>query len=176
MTEKLCNATVRKEGATVFGYWVTDPERYGIVSFDKDGNASEIEEKPLKPKSNWAVSGLYFYDNSVLDIAKDQKPSARGELEITDVNRTYLKMGSLHVEKLGRGFAWFDTGIHESLLEASSYIEAIEKRQGLKIACIEEIAFRLGYIDADQISRIAQPMQKNRYSQYLIEMLKHEGK
>ena len=174
LTEKLHNATARKDGATVFGYWVTDPERYGIVSFDKDGNASEIEEKPLKPKSSWAVTGLYFYDNSVLDIAKDQKPSARGELEITDVNQTYLEMGSLHVEKLGRGFAWLDTGTHSSLLEASAYIETIEKRQGLKIACLEEIAYNKGWLSADDVKKLGQDMSKNSYGEYLLALLKME--
>ncbi len=160
-----------KEGATVFGYWVKDPERYGIVSFDETGKPKEIEEKPKQPKSNWAVTGLYFYDNEVLDIAATLKPSPRGELEITDVNRVYLEQEKLQVEKLGRGFAWLDTGTHESLLEASGYVETIEKRQGLKIACVEEIAFRLGYINAGQVQKIAQPMQKNGYGQYLLEML-----
>ena len=171
LTEKLQNATARKKGATVFGYWVTDPERYGIVSFDKNDNIETIEEKPLNPRSNWAVTGLYFYDNKVLDIAKDLKPSSRGELEITDVNRIYLQMGALHVEKLGRGFAWLDTGTHESLLEASAYIETIEKRQGLKIACVEEIAYRMGFINGDQILHLAQPMIKNGYGQYLFDLV-----
>jgi len=174
LTDKLHHAASKKEGATVFGYWVKDPERYGIVSFDENGEPTAIEEKPKQPKSNWAVTGLYFYDNNVIDIAANLKPSARGELEITDVNRVYLERGKLQVEKLGRGFAWLDTGTHESLLEASAYIETIEKRQGLKIACIEEIAYRMGYIDAEQISKIAQPMQKNGYGQYLLEILKHE--
>lgn len=141
LSGKLRSAASKKEGATVFGYWVKDPERYGIVSFDDAGMVAAIEEKPKHPKSNWAVTGLYFYDNNVVDIAANLKPSARGELEITDVNNAYLRMGKLHVEKLGRGFAWLDTGTHESLLEASGYIEIIEKRQGLKIACIEEIAY-----------------------------------
>ena len=176
LPDKLHHAAFRKEGATVFGYWVKDPERYGIVSFDETGNPKEIEEKPKQPKSNWAVTGLYFYDNNVIDIAADLKPSPRGELEITDVNRVYLEQEKLQVEKLGRGFAWLDTGTHESLLEASGYVEIIEKRQGLKIACVEEIAFRLGYIDAGQVQKIAQPMQKNGYGQYLLEILKHEGK
>ncbi len=174
LPEKLRDVASRKEGATVFGYWVKDPERYGIVSFDDAGMVADIEEKPEQPKSNWAVTGLYFYDNNVVDIAANLKPSARGELEITDVNSAYLRMGALRVEKLGRGFAWLDTGTHESLLEASGYIETIEKRQGLKIACIEEIAYRMAYIDAEQVRKIAQPMQKNGYGQYLIEMLKHE--
>ncbi len=176
LTDKLHHAASGKEGATVFGYWVKDPERYGIVSFDKTGKPTAIEEKPKQPKSNWAVTGLYFYDNNVMDIAASLKPSARGELEITDVNRVYLERGNLQVEKLGRGFAWLDTGTHESLLEASAYIETIEKRQGLKIACIEEIAYRMGYIDAAQVQKIAQPMQKNGYGRYLLEMLKHEEK
>ncbi len=176
LTDKLHHAASGKEGATVFGYWVKDPERYGIVSFDKTGKPTAIEEKPKQPKSNWAVTGLYFYDNNVIDIAASLKPSARGELEITDVNRVYLERGNLQVEKLGRGFAWLDTGTHESLLEASAYIETIEKRQGLKIACIEEIAYRMGYIDAAQVQKIAQPMQKNGYGRYLLEMLKHEEK
>jgi len=171
LPDKLHHAAFRKEGATVFGYWVKDPERYGIVSFDETGKPKEIEEKPKQPKSNWAVTGLYFYDNEVLNIAADLKPSPRGELEITDVNRVYLEQEKLQVEKLGRGFAWLDTGTHESLLEASGYVETIEKRQGLKIACVEEIAFRLGYINAGQVQKIAQPMQKNGYGQYLLEML-----
>ncbi len=175
LPDRLRNAVSRKEGATVFGYWVKDPERYGIVSFDEAGQAVNIEEKPRHPKSNWAVAGLYFYDNQVLDISAGLKPSARGELEITDVNRAYLHSGSLHVEKLGRGFAWLDTGTHESFLDASTFIETIEKRQGLKIGCIEEIAYRMGHIDTEQVCRLAQPMQKNGYGRYLMEMLKHEG-
>ena len=175
LPEKLRDAASVKEGATVFGYWVKDPERYGIVSFDNAGMVADIEEKPKHPKSNWAVTGLYFYDNRVLDIAANLEPSARGELEITDVNSAYLRMGALRVEKLGRGFAWLDTGTHESLLEASGYVETIEKRQGLKIACIEEIAYIMGYIDAEQVRKIARPMQKNVYGQYLLEMLEHEG-
>jgi len=176
LPDKFRHAASGKEGATVFGYWVKDPERYGIVSFDETGKPKEIEEKPKQPKSNWAVTGLYFYDNEVLNISATLKPSPRGELEITDVNRVYLEQEKLQVEKLGRGFAWLDTGTHESLLEASGYVEIIEKRQGLKIACVEEIAFRLGYIDAGQVQKIAQPMQKNGYGQYLLEILKHEGK
>lgn len=174
LPDKLRDATSRKEGATVFGYWVKDPERYGVVAFDEAGQAVSIEEKPAQPKSNYAVTGLYFYDNRVLDIAAGLKPSARGELEITDINRTYLDLGVLYVEKLGRGFAWLDTGTHESLLEASTFIEAIEKRQGLKVACIEEIAYRMGYIDAEQVHRLAQPMKKNGYGQYLMETIKCE--
>jgi glucose-1-phosphate thymidylyltransferase len=174
LPDKLRDANSRKEGATVFGYWVKDPERYGVVAFDEAGQAVSIEEKPAQPKSNYAVTGLYFYDNRVLDIAAGLKPSARGELEITDINRTYLDLGVLYVEKLGRGFAWLDTGTHESLLEASTFIEAIEKRQGLKVACIEEIAYRMGYIDAEQVHRLAQPMKKNGYGQYLMETIKCE--
>ena len=175
LPDRLRDAYSRTEGATVFGYWVRDPERYGIVSFDENGIVVDIEEKPKQPKSNWAVTGLYFYDNKVIDIAAGLTPSARGELEITDVNSAYLRMHALHVEKLGRGFAWLDTGTHESLLEASGYIETIEKRQGLKIACIEEIAYRMGYIDAEQVCRLAQPMQKNGYGQYLMEIITHES-
>ncbi|MBW1674955.1 MAG: glucose-1-phosphate thymidylyltransferase [Deltaproteobacteria bacterium] len=175
LPERLRDAYSRKEGATVFGYWVKDPERYGVVSFDEDGKAVDIEEKPTQPTSNYAVTGLYFYDNRVLDIAAGLRPSARGELEITDVNRTYLQLGELYVEKLGRGFAWLDTGTHESLLEASTFIETLEKRQGLKIACVEEIAYRIGYISAEQVCRLAQPMQKNGYGKYLIEITRHES-
>jgi len=175
LPDRLRDASSKKEGATVFGYWVKDPERYGVVSFDEDGQVVDIEEKPTHPKSNYAVTGLYFYDNRVLDIAAGLKPSARGELEIADVIRTYLQLGELYVEKLGRGFAWLDTGTHESLLEASTFIETLEKRQGLKIACIEEIAYRIGYISAEQVCRLAQPMQKNGYGKYLIEVTRHES-
>ncbi|MBC2705970.1 glucose-1-phosphate thymidylyltransferase RfbA [Desulfobacula sp.] len=175
LSEKLQSAVLQEQGATVFGYWVKDPERYGIISFDENGTAVDIEEKPDHPKSSWAVTGLYFYDNKVLDMAADLKPSPRGELEITDINSAYLAAGALRVEKLGRGFAWLDTGTHESLLDASGYIETIEKRQGLKIACVEEIAYRMGYIDSEQVRKIARPMYKNGYGRYLIEILKHEG-
>jgi len=175
LPDRLRDAYSRKEGATVFGYWVKDPERYGVVSFDEDGQVVDIEEKPAHPKSNYVVTGLYFCDNRVLDIASGLKPSVRGELEIADVIRTYLQLGELYVEKLGRGFAWLDTGTHESLLEASAFIETLEKRQGLKIACIEEIAYRIGYINAEQVCRLAQPMQKNGYGKYLIEITKHES-
>jgi glucose-1-phosphate thymidylyltransferase len=174
LPEKLQEASSRTKGATVFGYWVKDPERYGVVTFTKEGQVVDIEEKPTRSKSNYAVTGLYFYDNRVLDIAARLKPSARGELEITDVNRTYLQLGNLYVEKLGRGFAWLDTGTHDSLLEASTFIETLEKRQGLKIACIEEIAYRLGYIDEEQLLKLAEPMQRNGYGQYLMQMLTHE--
>jgi glucose-1-phosphate thymidylyltransferase len=171
----LRKVTSRTEGATVFAYWVKDPERYGVVSFDQNGQALTIEEKPSQPKSNWAVTGLYFYDNRVLDIAAGLKPSARGELEITDVNLAYLKMGGLHVEGLGRGIAWLDTGTHEALMHAATFIEVIEQRQGLKVACIEEIAYRLGYIDAGQMEKLARPLMQNGYGQYLLDVLKYKG-
>lgn len=158
-------------GGLIFGYWVHDPERYGIVEFDTSGKVINIEEKPARPKSRYAVPGLYFYDNDVIEIASGLKPSARGELEITDVNREYLRRGDLRVEPLGRGFAWLDTGTHDSLIEASSYIETIEKRQGLKVSCVEEVAYRMGYIDAAQVRRLAEPMRKNGYGQYLLSML-----
>ncbi|MEW5804249.1 MAG: glucose-1-phosphate thymidylyltransferase RfbA [bacterium] len=161
-----------EEGATVFGYWVKDPERYGVVAFDETGCAKSIEEKPANPKSHYAVTGLYFYDNRVLDIAAGLKPSARGELEITDVNRAYLSLGALHVEKLGRGIAWLDTGTHESLLQASNFIEVVEQRQGLKVACIEEIAYRFGYITAREVEDLAKGLVKNGYGQYLMDMLR----
>ncbi len=154
--------------ATVFGYYVKDPERYGVVDFDDNGNVLSIEEKPDDPKSNHAVVGLYFYPNDVIDVAKAVKPSARGELEITTVNQTYLEQGNLKVELMGRGFAWLDTGTHESLMEASNYIQVIENRQGLKVACIEEIAFEMGYISKEQLIELAQPLKKNQYGQYLL--------
>jgi glucose-1-phosphate thymidylyltransferase len=166
-TDLLIRSVQRQNGATVFGYYVSDPERYGVVSFNADGQADSIEEKPLQPKSNWAVTGLYFYDNRVLDIAANMKPSARGELEITDVNRVYLEAGDLHVEKMGRGYAWLDTGTHESMVEASDYVRAIERRQGLKIACIEEIVYRQGWIDQAQLLTLAAPLEKSGYGAYL---------
>lgn len=157
--------------ATVFGYWVSDPERYGVAEFDKEGNCLSIEEKPAKPKSNYAVVGLYFYPNKVVEVAKIIKPSARGELEITTVNQEFLKEGNLKVQTLGRGFAWLDTGTHDSLAEASTYIEVIEKRQGLKVACLEGIAYRKGWIDDAKMREIAQPMMKNQYGQYLLQVI-----
>lgn len=168
--EMLTRSAQRESGATVFAYEVKDPQRYGVVAFDEHGRASSLEEKPQKPKSHFAVTGLYFYDNRVLDIAASLKPSARGELEITDVNRRYLEMGDLHVERLGRGFAWLDTGTHESLIQAANFVETIEQRQGLKIACIEEVAYRKGYISADQVRQIAGEL-KNNYGEYLLRIL-----
>jgi len=167
----LRRAVSRTVGATVFGYWVRDPERYGVVEFDATGAAVSLEEKPREPRSSYAVTGLYFYDNRVVDIAVHLKPSARGELEITDVNLEYLRDGSLYVEKLGRGIAWLDTGTHEALLQASNFIQVIEERQGLKVACVEEIAFRMGYISTDDVLRIARSMHNNQYGQYLMRML-----
>jgi glucose-1-phosphate thymidylyltransferase len=174
MTGKLVEAAKMKKGAVIFGYWVHDPERYGVVAFDENGQAYDIEEKPTTPKSNWAVTGLYFYDNRVLDIAARLKPSARGELEITDINKVYLEMGELYVEKMGRGIAWLDTGTHESMMQADNFIETIEKRQGLKVGCVEEIAFKKGYIDADQVQKLAEPMLKSDYGKYLLNMLTYE--
>jgi glucose-1-phosphate thymidylyltransferase len=166
---------IRSEGGTVFGYYVRDPERYGVVEFDKAGRVLDIEEKPQKPKSHYAVTGLYFYDHEVVGIAKGIKPSARGELEITDVNKAYLAQGKLQVERLGRGTAWLDTGTHNSLLDAANFIRVVEERQGLKVACVEEIAYRMGYIDAEQLARLAAPLNKNGYGQYLLDILA-EGK
>lgn len=171
LTGMLRRAINRKDGATIFGYGVRQPEHYGVVEFDSHGNALSIEEKPANPKSNYAVTGLYFYDNQVIDIASSLKPSPRGELEITDVNNAYLERGELSVELLGRGFAWLDTGTYESLLEASSFIETIERRQGLQVACIEEIAWQLGYIDAVQVRKLAEPLLKNSYGEYLLRII-----
>ncbi len=171
LSQSVSRAAKLTKGATVFGYWVRDPERYGVVTFNAAGQAVHLEEKPTAPQSNWAITGLYFYDNQVLDIADELKPSDRGELEITDVNRVYLKMKQLFVEKIGRGVAWLDTGTHESLMEASSFIEVIEKRQGLKVACVEEIAYHMGYIDAEQVAKLAKPLKKNGYGKYLLDMI-----
>ena len=167
LNQAVANVTQHNK-ATVFGYHVKDPDQYGVVDFDEQGNALSLEEKPLKPKSNYAVVGLYFYPNSVVNIAKNIKPSARGELEITTVNQTYLEQGDLKVELMGRGFAWLDTGTHESLLDASNFIQTIEKRQGLKVACIEEIAYEMGYISKEELINLAQPLLKNQYGQYLL--------
>jgi glucose-1-phosphate thymidylyltransferase len=167
----LRRAVARERGATVFGYYVRDPERYGVVSFDERGRAKDIEEKPKAPKSNYAVTGLYFYDNDVVNVAKNIRPSARGELEITDVNRVYLERGELNVELLGRGYAWLDTGTHESLLAAAHFVQVVEQRQGLKVACPEEVAWRMGFIDDRQLARLAEPLAKSGYGQYLMELL-----
>ncbi|MCR3961850.1 glucose-1-phosphate thymidylyltransferase RfbA [Aeromonas veronii] len=171
LQKQLAAAAAKESGATVFAYHVHDPERYGVVEFDKTGTAISLEEKPLEPKSNYAVTGLYFYDNSVVDIAKSLKPSPRGELEITDVNRIYLEQGNLSVAMMGRGYAWLDTGTHESLIEASNFIQTIETRQGLKVACPEEIAYRQKFITADQVRELAAPLAKNAYGQYLLKMV-----
>lgn len=174
LPEILCRAVQLENGGLIFGYWVRDPERYGVVEFDQAGKVLSIEEKPMSPKSSYAVPGLYFFDNDVVEISSRLKPSARGEMEITHVIGEYLKRGDLRVELLGRGFAWLDTGTHESLMEASSFIETIEKRQGLKVACIEEVAYRMGYIDADQVRRLAEPLHKNGYGQYLLQIIADE--
>ncbi|MBI3565513.1 MAG: glucose-1-phosphate thymidylyltransferase RfbA [Elusimicrobia bacterium] len=170
LPDLLHSAAARKTGATVFAYQVRDPQRYGVVEFDAQYRALSLEEKPAKPRSNYAVTGLYFYDNSVLDIAAKLRPSPRGELEITDVNKAYLAKGALNVERMGRGIAWLDTGTHEALLQASTFIQVIEERQGLKVACLEEIAFVLGYIDAARLRALAEPMKKNEYGQYLLRL------
>ncbi|MCW8900376.1 MAG: glucose-1-phosphate thymidylyltransferase RfbA [Gammaproteobacteria bacterium] len=172
MDKLLKSAKEKEKGATVFGYYVKDPERYGVVDFDDNGQAIDLEEKPEKPKSHYAVTGLYFYDNDVIEIAKSIKPSHRGELEITDVNKAYLKRGDLNVELMGRGYAWLDTGTHASLLQAANFIQVMEERQGLKIACPEEIAYAQGYIDAAQIEKLASPLAKSGYGQYLMDLLK----
>jgi len=174
LSDYLHSAAAREVGATVFGYQVRDPERYGVVEFDAAGRANSLEEKPKTPKSSYAVTGLYFYDNQVLDIAAALTPSARGELEITDVNRTYLDRGQLHVEKLARGIAWLDTGTHDALMQASNFIHAIEERQGLMVACLEEIAYRMGYITADDLTRLARGMGSSTYGEYLLRIVEHE--
>jgi glucose-1-phosphate thymidylyltransferase len=175
LTAYLQRAAAQKDGGTIFGYYVNDPERYGVAEFDKDGNVLSIEEKPAKPKSKYAVTGLYYYSNEVLEIARNLKPSARGEYEITDVNKEFLRRGKLRLEIFGRGMAWLDTGTHESLMEASTYIQTIEKRQGLKVACPEEIAYRMNYIDAAQLKSLAEPLKKNSYGQYLLELLTRDA-
>lgn len=172
LQKQLETAVAKKSGATVFAYHVHDPERYGVVEFDKAGVAISLEEKPVEPKSNYAVTGLYFYDNSVVEMAKGLKPSKRGEYEITDINRIYMEEGRLQVAMMGRGYAWLDTGTHQSLIEASNFIQTIEMRQGLKVACPEEIAFRKGFITADQVRILAEPLSKNNYGQYLLKMVK----
>jgi glucose-1-phosphate thymidylyltransferase len=172
LPEQLRPAAERTDGATIFGYWVRDPQRYGVMEFDHGGAVISLEEKPSKPKSNYAIVGLYFYDSQISEIAASIRPSARGELEITDVNRAYLKQGKLHAELLGRGYAWLDTGTHDSLLEASNFIAAIEQRQGLKVACLEEIAFQCGYIGAEEVEKQADMLAKTEYGQYLLRMLK----
>jgi glucose-1-phosphate thymidylyltransferase len=174
LPESLLRATEREQGATVFGYRVRDPERYGVVEFDAQGRVISLEEKPCRPRSFFAVTGLYFYDNRVIEIASSLEPSARGELEITDVNKTYLESGDLHVEMLGRGIAWLDTGTHDSLLQASNYIQAIEERQGLMVACLEEVAYKMGYIDAGTVREAAERMKGNSYGQYLFGMLEED--
>jgi glucose-1-phosphate thymidylyltransferase len=174
LPESLRRAAERTEGATIFAYWVRDPERYGVVEFDGAGRAVSIEEKPARPRSSWAVTGLYFYDAGVVDVAAALRPSARAELEITDVNAAYLRQGRLHVEKLGRGVAWLDTGTHEALLQASTFIQTLETRQGLMVACLEEIAYRMGWITAADVERIAKPMRDNAYGQYLLRMVAGE--
>ena len=172
LTKALRRAASQDEGATVFAYYVNDPQNYGVVEFDSDGQAISLEEKPQNPKSNYAVTGLYFYDNNIVDVAKSIKPSARGELEITDVNKIYLEKGTLHVEKMRRGYAWLDTGTHESLLQAGQFVQTIQTRQGLKISCIEEIAYRMNYIDGEQLLKLAEPLSKNDYGKYLQQLTK----
>ncbi|HEX3177000.1 MAG TPA: glucose-1-phosphate thymidylyltransferase RfbA [Methylomirabilota bacterium] len=174
LPESVKRAAARESGATVFAYWVRDPQRYGVVEFDEAGRAIGLEEKPAKPRSPWAVTGLYFYDNRVVAIAAGLKPSARGELEITDVNLAYLRTGELQVERLGRGVAWLDTGTHEALLQASTFIQTLEERQGLMVACIEEIAYRMGYIEAADVLRLAKPMRDNSYGEYLRRLIEPE--
>ncbi len=173
LVEYLQRAANRQYGATVFSYWVKDAGSYGVVEFDRDGNALSLEEKPTNPKSNYAITGLYFYDKQVVDMARELVPSARGELEITDLNKLYLKKQQLHVERLGRGYAWLDTGTHDTLLQASNFIETIEQRQGLKVSCPEEIAYRMGLINAEQLLKLADPLKKNGYGEYLLEVLQY---
>ncbi|ARN63880.1 glucose-1-phosphate thymidylyltransferase [Leuconostoc mesenteroides subsp. mesenteroides] len=175
LSEKLQEAALKTSGATVFGYQVKDPERFGVVEFDKDGKALSIVEKPEQPKSNYAVTGLYFYDNDVVEIAANVKPSERGEIEISDINQAYLERGDLDVQVMGRGYAWLDTGTHDSLLEASSFIATIQKQQNLKVASLEEIAYRMGYINITQLEKLAQPLKKNDYGQYLLRIVDEEG-
>ncbi len=175
LPEQLQQAFEKETGATIFGYYVRNPQRYGVITFDANGKVLDIEEKPAKPKSNYAVTGLYFYDNDVVEIAKSIKPSVRGELEITDVNKAYLERGDLHVELIGRGSAWLDTGTHESLMDAANFIKVVEDRQGLKIACLEEIAFRKGYITVEQVRNVAEPLSKNGYGEYLLRLIEEEG-
>jgi glucose-1-phosphate thymidylyltransferase len=176
LPELMAEAAARPVGGTVFGYWVKNPQRYGVVAFDSEGNPVDIIEKPEKPPSHWAVTGLYFYDGQAANMAAELKPSGRGELEITDLNKAYLSKGLLSVAKLGRGTAWLDTGTHESMMRASSFIEVIEQRQGLKVACIEEIAYSKGYIDAEQVLALARPLRKNGYGQYLLDLIAYEEK
>ena len=175
LPEQIQEASKRQKGATIFGYYVRNPQRYGVINFDEKGKVLDIEEKPTQPKSNFAVTGLYFYDNDVVQIAKEINPSHRGELEITDVNKAYLARGDLQVELIGRGAAWLDTGTHESLLDAANFIKVVEDRQGLKIACLEEIAYRLGYISAEQVREIAEPLARNGYGQYLLHLMETEN-
>ena len=175
LREDLKRATALERGATVFGYRVRDPERYGVVEFDEAGHALRLEEKPVRPRSNYAVTGLYFYDNDVVDIAASIRPSARGELEITDVNQHYLERGLLRVERMGRGYAWFDAGTHDSLLQAAEFVRTIQERQGFQVACPEEIAYRLGYIGAEQLLRLAEPMKKTEYGKYLVQVVEETG-
>ena len=174
LSKMLQNAAAKEKGATVFGYHVKDPERFGVVEFDENMNAISIEEKPEQPRSNYAVTGLYFYDNDVVEIAKNIKPSPRGELEITDVNKAYLDRGDLSVELMGRGFAWLDTGTHESLLEAAQYIETVQRMQNVQVANLEEIAYRMGYITKEQVHELAQPLKKNEYGHYLLRLIGEE--
>ncbi|MEE6678213.1 glucose-1-phosphate thymidylyltransferase RfbA [Limosilactobacillus fermentum] len=174
LSELVQSAAQKEDGATVFGYHVNDPERFGVVEFDEDMHALSIEEKPAQPKSNYAVTGLYFYDNDVVQIAKNIQPSKRGELEITDVNTEYLRRGKLDVKLMGRGYAWLDTGTHDSMMEASNFIATVEKRQNLKVACLEEIAYRIGYIDKEQLVKLAQPLKKNDYGKYLLRLVEEK--